>query len=762
MDNIIEVFAEIFENEELAKKFMQIDDLEEMYRFCLSIKGGYTRQEFEIFLESLVRVSEGKSPLPYTPKTELDDDEIELVSGGISPIKKLMVGGLAAASLFSSGMSTFATPASTLKASNSISKKVSKKSEVGDNSWWITKKIKGIGRALWNHKGKITLGLASAALFYYVYKHWGNTNAADMAKINEKIRKQEQERLKNVFNGFDLYYSQDKKLSSFIAQGQDKINIADDKGRLDKDENFQTLLKVGLIKPVSDQNGTVTDYRDASPSEAREVLASYEKDKAELDSGWFSHLMNKAAQSLPSAAWAGSSLLALGGGLLSLGSGALSFVDGKMKFFETMEKGLSSIGRMVSNFAYSMSNYSEKMERKPFDKDEKNQELIESLEEVRGQEHVKQKVKGFFQQVVTDRLRREATNEKGKAKVIVFNGPSGTGKSFTATKLAAALTNAEPYVMSASEVDVNRGSIVEQLFAKSEYDTYSWMNSSERGFARYIKDHSTDGVVIINEYDKMYDGKGGNHPLDETLRSFIDEGKAVINGQEYDCSGITFILTTNETSGSLKGLVTSDKKGSLIDPTVDHDNTGSRTVVKHDKSFLNRLTIAEFDNLTKNEYEQISKDKFAPTLEFLETEKGGGVTVNISDASYAKMGEFLEKVNEGARPIDSFIGGLFVEIVNKVTELQENNKDSKDITMNAEFEFNEKGFRFNVDVVEPDEASDEEQSEQAQDNEQDQNDGQDQHDEQNQNEEQVQNNEQGQDNNEHEQDQNNNETDKAN
>ncbi len=753
MDNIIEVFAEIFEDKELIKKFMQIDDLEEMYRFCLSIKGGYTRREFEIFLESLVRVSEGKSPLPYTPTTELDDDEIELVSGGISPIKKLIAGGLAAASLFSSGMSTFAAPASTLKASNSVSKKASKKSEVGDNSWWITKKIKGIGRALWNHKGKITLGLSALALVYYAYQRWGDTSAADMAKIKNEMRKQKQETLDNVYQGLDIYYNKRNLPDISGVTGRNQSQQSDD---------FQTLLKAGLIKEVSNEAGNVTGYKYASPSEAKEVLANYEKDKAELNSGWFSHLMNKAAQSLPGAAWAGGSLLTLGGGLLSLGSGALSFVDGKMKFFETMEKGLSSIGRMVSNFAYSMSNYSEKMERKPFDKDEKNQELIESLEEVRGQEHVKQKVKGFFQQVVTDRLRREATNEKGKAKVIVFNGPSGTGKSFTATKLAAALTNAEPYVMSASEVDVNRGSIVEQLFAKSEYDTYSWMNSSERGFARYIKDHSTDGVVIINEYDKMYDGKGENHPLDETLRAFIDEGKAVINGREYDCSGITFILTTNETSGSLKGLVTSDKKGSLIDPTVDHDNTGSRTVVKHDKSFLNRLTIAEFDNLTKNEYEQISKDKFAPTLEFLETEKGGEVTVNISDESYAKMGEFLEKVNEGARPIDSFIGGLFVEIVNKVTELQENNKDSKDITMNAEFEFNEKGFRFNVDVVEPDEASDEEQSEQAQDNEQDQNDGQDQHDEQNQNEEQVQNNEQGQDNNEHEQDQNNNETDKAN
>lgn len=688
MDKIAEVFAEIFDSEELILNFSKIDDIEEMYRFCLSVKGGYTREEFNIFLESLIRVCEGKLPVSYASNElgELNDNEVDLVSGGISQVKKWLAGGLAVASLVSANASTFATDAPNKKASVSISKKVDvdKESEKEDNSWWITKKLKSLGSTLWNHKGKIAIGTAVLAGLYYLSQRQGSSSA-DVAGLRERLRAEDQSRLNSMEEALNII--QNNRLSD--------VNWNDNNNQVTK-----FLNDLGFINANS----------SGDSEKIKNFLKEHDELKDQLNSGWFSSVKDKISANIPALASAGTLLTTL----VSLGLGkadeGIKSLEGKMKFFGTFEKGINSLGRMLNDLTFSVSNYAEKLDRKPFDKDEKNQELIKELEEVRGQEKVKQKVKGFFQQVVNDRLRRAATGEKGKSKVIIFNGPSGTGKSFTANKLASTLTNAEPYIMSASEVDINRGSIVEQLFAKANYDNY-W-NPGERGFARYIKDHSTDGVVIINEYDKMYDKKSGeNHPLDETLRAFIDEGKAIINGKEYDCSGITFILTTNESAGSLKGLVTSPKPGILIDPTVDNDNTGSRTIVKHDKSFLNRLTIAEFDNLTKKEYKEIAKDKFTPTLEFLKTKQGGNVTVNIEDDSYMKMGELLENINEGARPIDGFLGGLFVEIVSKVNELKDNGEPFENITLDVNFEYNDdKEFRFNIEDVNLNDENDEDEN----------------------------------------------------
>ena len=234
--------------------------------------------------------------------------------------------------------------------------------------------------------------------------------------------------------------------------------------------------------------------------------------------------------------------------------------------------------------------------------------------------------------------------------------------------------------MSASEVDVNssKSSIVGQLFGDNGgyYYGYGGQQQERKNFVKYIEDHPNDGVVIINEYDKMCVRDSKDHPLDEVMRTFIDEGKATINGKIIDCSGIVFILTTNESDGSLQGKVYVDPvTGKLVDPTVELDSTGSRTIVKHDKSFLNRLTIVSFDNLSAQEYSQIARDKFAPTIDFLKTDEGGNIDLVISDESYNKMAKYTEHINEGARTIDKILGGLFTAVVEKVSELQDKGEE---------------------------------------------------------------------------------------
>ena len=49
----MKVFCEIFKNEELLSKFMLIDNVDEMYEFCSSLRKGYSKAEFENFLTKL-------------------------------------------------------------------------------------------------------------------------------------------------------------------------------------------------------------------------------------------------------------------------------------------------------------------------------------------------------------------------------------------------------------------------------------------------------------------------------------------------------------------------------------------------------------------------------------------------------------------------------------------------------------------------------------------------------------------------------------
>ena len=234
------------------------------------------------------------------------------------------------------------------------------------------------------------------------------------------------------------------------------------------------------------------------------------------------------------------------------------------------------------------------------------------------------------------------------------------------------------------------------MFAKN---SWSWDDSGS-SFSSYIKKHPTDGVVIINEYDKMFKANGNNpHELDEVLRTWIDEGTSNLYGKEYDCSGITFILTTNESESSLKGEVRADAYGNLYDPSRENDDTKSLTSVVHDKSFLNRLTVVGFDNLDAGEYKKIAEQNFEDTLEFLSSEYGEYTDVLIEDESYKKMGECLANINEGARPVEKFIAELFVDIVNAKNAIREQGKSVEGLIFKADFDYTGKDFNFKVTLI---------------------------------------------------------------
>lgn len=385
------------------------------------------------------------------------------------------------------------------------------------------------------------------------------------------------------------------------------------------------------------------------------------------------------------------------GGLWTAG---LNLIDTIGKIGDSFKKtgdGIDKVKDMVKKSKEAMAEAADMLEQEPYNKTTSYEQMLENLERVKGQDNAKRLVKSFFHRVVSDRERSEFTGRKNTAKVVVFNGPSGCGKSMTAGILARALTNKPIYTMSASEVDPKSGqTLAQQLFAKN---SWSWDDSGS-SFSSYIKKHPTDGVVIINEYDKMFKANGNNpHELDEVLRTWIDEGTSNLYGKEYDCSGITFILTTNESESSLKGEVRADAYGNLYDPSRENDDTKSLTSVVHDKSFLNRLTVVGFDNLDAEEYTKIAEQNFEDTLEFLSSEYGEYTDVLIEDESYKKMGKCLANINEGARPVEKFIAELFVDIVNAKNAIREQGKNVEGLIFKADFDYTGKDFNFNVTLI---------------------------------------------------------------
>ena len=84
-EKITEVFQEIFSSKDLLSKFMLIDDVDELYDFCSSIKEGYSKAEFEDFLMELAD--------ECLFQTQLIGSETEKIAGGVNKFKKFISGG---------------------------------------------------------------------------------------------------------------------------------------------------------------------------------------------------------------------------------------------------------------------------------------------------------------------------------------------------------------------------------------------------------------------------------------------------------------------------------------------------------------------------------------------------------------------------------------------------------------------------------------------------------------------------------------------
>lgn len=315
---------------------------------------------------------------------------------------------------------------------------------------------------------------------------------------------------------------------------------------------------------------------------------------------------------------------------------------------------------LISYVRQTYKNIKTKLEagkiEKPTDPTSSMQLLNLLLYNLKGQEKAKAQIKSIVLNIV-DKYGQFIIDKGGKragpgANVLYMTGPSGVGKSFSADIIRKVLSgfSSEPFVVEASDIDKqSKSSPVEQLFGMrskrvSNGDVYEYSPIIQR-----LKS-IPNTVFIINEVDKIWTPE-----LEEKVRTIIDQGYINVNGEKIDCSAATFILTSNEISYS------NYKNGDNV--TDIDDGTGSRTFVKHDKSFLNRVKFIEFDNLSAADYKEIAMTPFLQLAARYKEQYGIILDLNgtIDDISHK-----VAELNRGARPIFSYIEDLNNKLLNEV------------------------------------------------------------------------------------------------
>lgn len=314
------------------------------------------------------------------------------------------------------------------------------------------------------------------------------------------------------------------------------------------------------------------------------------------------------------------------------------------------------------------------------------EELDKELQKIKGQDKAKKEMKEIVSSIID--ARNEAIENRrsyGKGDVIYMIGPSGVGKTFSANCLAKAIMGkkAKPIYIDASDIDTQSGrSIKEQLFYLREGQKRGAVSSTG-----ILEDTSLIGqmktnpniVLIINEYDKMH-----SRDFDEVLRTIMDRGQISVYDEKIDCSGLLVIVTSNEDHFSVT-------LGNNDDQFKD-DGTGSRTRVYHDKSFLNRLNLVEFDNLDKEAYELITENK----LKEIEKRYKGkyGIKFNFVDIT-SKIADKAVETNQGAREIEKMISRLKSAIIKTRINNNSYNVNPDNETYNVYYENDE----FKLDLV---------------------------------------------------------------
>lgn len=592
-DNIIKAVEIIASDEKLALELINKKTMDEVYDFCVSVHGGYTKEDLDDYMNEIITDDQAIEDI-------LNKDKLENVSGGsLKNVRDKVIAASLVPLMFATSIPFSASAAGgDLQATPRLEGAV-ESSKVPQKSFWQ------------RHKKKIiALTLSAGALLI------GGT-----LLLKRKGSHQVPEKPKD---------------SSSPGSSND-----------------------GSSRPDANHRGTGDD--EFVPDIQRQGRRNY----------------NRFVNALAGLPILGQGLIAvatIAAGVEGLGSLAksISNISGAMWPISNLTDKLRSFARYLSS----------KRNSAPKDLHQSVDNLEYLFKEVKGQEKAKEEIRSIVYGILHQKKHAELTGKKyARGDVLYFVGPSRVGKSLMASGLAKykiLSPYSEPYRISASEIDTESKTetVMDQLFGMNHYagyDDYGYYGSSGRGnsvvskpknLVKYISEHP-NGIVIIDEYDKMWSSN-----LDELFRTIVDNGVVNIKGQTIDCSGITFILTSNESRESIRGENHGNEKKQVI-----NDGTNSRTYIEHDQSFLNRIRPVEFDNLSAKEYEEIIRTEFKSDLiDYWALPESGGIDIVIREKAVEDMAKAVEKKNRGASYSVDLRNDLFCAITDKVFTAEEKQK----------------------------------------------------------------------------------------
>ncbi len=683
-EKIQDVFLEIFGNERLISKFIEIDDIDEMYQFCLKIKGGYTRNEFVDFLSEYAEFCDSLTP-DIDELEEIDDDRIENIAGGFNASQKWMAGALAALSVFtSSGVTHAADVGSKTGNKKYVSVGVNNDEyyerfvkEKSKEESKIKRKFKKIYKWVKNHKTQIALGgvvvaaavaaLAGFAVFAgFSIKEYNDNKTADKNMKNfstgETFQVTKYDEKTGKLYLVDATDSKNKKITIKDYKYSKHDGLSESLVKNMKEEEFIPIaedLARDRIKVNKDRaNGKISAKRAA---EIKKNIESVENmiNKRFKDESFINSLGKKLGI-----------IGTVGSGVVGVGSLVLQKADGIFSWASSFAKRLTNIINAAQTINYLRNIVNSVISKsKPthkFDAAKRREWLQEELEKVKGQpEAVKETISLFDRIVASRELTDLGANGKdgsrravkNRPNFVIFNGTAGTGKSMCAEILAKALSPSGEFskVISSSmeklsEKTNRSGDILSTLFYVPQHFFVPMEDIKTPG--NYIRNNPR-GVVIIDEYDKVSteycsnnstvvdtpDGPKYCNPFDEAFRRIYEDPLySTSGGTDLDLSEVTFILTSNEYS-TMFGKEYDPREGPLNDKT-------RTSYYGHDGSFLDRIggnNVITFNALGKDAYIEIGRNMLDRSIKFFGQKSLGQFGFKVSEGIYESMARFIEK-----------------------------------------------------------------------------------------------------------------------
>ncbi|MDR1364388.1 MAG: AAA family ATPase [Oscillospiraceae bacterium] len=376
------------------------------------------------------------------------------------------------------------------------------------------------------------------------------------------------------------------------------------------------------------------------------------------------------------------------GGALTIAKCGMDIVNSLGQFSKNISN-ISQLRWVSSNFINMYKETSELLKPQPkgADKESVLENFDRIFEDFYGQKEAVSSLKNHLYDIVVGKDQAKWKGEKySRCDIIYLYGPSGVGKSFIAKRLPhILLTNSEPLIMSSADVDKEKKeTVVNQLF--NSVSQYSDRMPPTKLLIRYLK-NNPGGVVIFEEYDKVC-----TPALNEIFRTAIEQGTINIDGERIECFGTTFIFTSNEDDISMEGFEKSDEE------KIDKQSLSEGyTRVWHSKSFLNRIKKVKFKNLTAAEYADILRKHFYDAAAYWASSKNAGIMLTISDKTIETLSREVEKINQGARPIDLWIIPEIQTAIGNIIKSAPNYDFYRNKILNVSYDERNKKLRVNYE-----------------------------------------------------------------